>query len=870
MNSTTAFLVITILAVMISPPSSAQEATIERVDLFELTYAYDACEIEHTKIARHGPHWVWWENDAIFCLIDKRDSWLQTPPNEDFSATFRLDAPVKVHKVSLTTKKLFKSDEYYPVQWVLERLDSKGSSAEIVAENTAKEPGVCEVKLKEPVLLQNFRLRASAVEEKGTAAGEGKKAINLSDISLYAEQEVAFIAAAPSSYLTFDKKFYPYVALPNSEFNMRLWKIYSTGQSFEDKAGVKWTSSNNKVAAVDDNGRVRVKSPGKAIITASLSKSISCSVPVLVQPASAGKVDLDILYIDRWIRDKQGNLIKRNWGEEIDSVQPGERLLFRAHIINAGLKPAEGVQARWWVDGKPAGSKKLGKLSFAGGLVPTGETINPRVLIPGDGGEGEQEEEDVLPLLRHENEARFDFLESPFDGKRHTITLEIAPIGDKDSNPDNNRLTVWSDAIIFAYYMSEYTYFAYTLIQPYGWKDLPEDFKIPHAKSVWGEEEWNTRTSTACDRIQRITRVFNKQFEISRHKLTPNGITERLNCIMYIVPDPEDGKTSGVNCNRFGKANRTNDLIWGLIRSKDRSLATYTYDRMIEEFRKGSYPYIDTPLIHEVSHARYLIDLYGSQLQNREIHILDDEGNRVFPDDKEPVYDRKLRFERVKSDHGNMVGGMGYTNGWCEHAAYSLERIRGKRARAGTWNASPELGEFLNTIPDSNVVKVLTPDGKPLSGATVQVFQSVHGPWGKNGGIYSKKIDNEADITVTLDERGEAELGTCPFISPMNYSENPPGDFKKQISRWKPKGINGYNGNLNAILKITYKRKAFYKVLTVFESNLGYWYKYGLQIESFPEIKVRPDSKLTYQYTLDPNWTPEQEKENRPEIPKVY
>lgn len=142
---------------------------VERVDLFELTYAYEACEIEHTEIQRHGPHWVWWKKDAIFCLIDtKQSSWIQTSGDTDFAATFRLKAPVNVSRVSITTKTLFKSDEYNPVQWILEKLDEKGNVVGIVAESTAKEPKDDEVRLSEPILLQFFRLRAFPVDEKGS------------------------------------------------------------------------------------------------------------------------------------------------------------------------------------------------------------------------------------------------------------------------------------------------------------------------------------------------------------------------------------------------------------------------------------------------------------------------------------------------------------------------------------------------------------------------------------------------------------------------------------------------------------------------------------------------------------------------------
>ena len=191
-----------------------------------------------------------------------------------------------------------------------------------------------------------------------------------------------------------------------------------------------------------------------------------------------------------------------------------------------------------------------------------------------------------------------------------------------------------------------------------------------------------------------------------------------------------------------------------------------------------------------------------------------------------------------------------------------MPRLRGRRAREGTWNASPELGEFLNTIPDSNVLKIVTPDGKPVAGAKIEVFQSIHGPWGKDGGIYSKNVDNMPDIICATNQNGEAELGAYPFAS---VDEKNPEKY-----RWHPKGVFGYNGEANAIIRITAGNRHFYKVLTVFDSNLGYWYKYGLQVKKWPHIRVAPGSKLIYEFTISPDWSVDDEKQNRAEIPKTY
>ena len=166
------------------------------------------------------------------------------------------------------------------------------------------------------------------------------------------------------------------------------------------------------------------------------------------------------------------------------------------------------------------------------------------------------------------------------------------------------------------------------------------------------------------------------------------------------------------------------------------------------------------------------------------------------------------------------------------------------------------------TISDSNIIKIVSPDGQPIAGAKIEVFQSIHGTWSEGGGIYSKVVDNIPDIAAATNQDGEADIGAFPFASVV-------GKEPEKI-RWHPKGVFGYNGEANAIVRISIGELRFYKVLTVFDSNLGYWYKYGLKVYNFPHIKVAPDSKLTYQYTVNPDWNADQEKENRAEIPKTY
>jgi hypothetical protein len=848
-------------------PEAGSEAEV-RLDIFEMLYAYEVAGVDHGKIVRHNYHWVFWDNDTIWPIFDNNpQTWIETDPDEGFVFTLKFNAPVKVTKIAVSTAKMRGQDRVQPFKWALKQKAGKGQTPTL-CEGEVRVEGEYTVPVTSPSSSRTYIFIAQAIDDDGQPAQPGQCSLHITGVDLYAPQETAYLWASPAQALTFDKKFLPFVTTPGQLFDMRVWKITNAGLRTEDATGVEWSSSNQRVATVDDQGCVKAIGPGEATIRAGLSPGVFDEVPVKVIPEKEGKLDLDLIWVERWIKDKDGNLVKRDWDAEVTQPQPGESLVWHAHIINVGEKTTKYHALHFTVDGKPTSNPPepmyIEDLPPAGPLVETGEKV-------GD-----------VPLLRHKNERVVEFLEMPFDGKRHTIEVTLSPnsMEGEDANPDNNTLTVWSDAITLGYYMSETSYHGFGAIQPFGaGDDLPEDFKIPYADSTWGIAEWNRRTSTSYDRLQRILRVFNHQFTISKHPLTPDGITERINGEVYIIPDPDDyDAVFGINGHRFGKLNKTIDLIWSYVTDTKRSWAYFKYDRLQDDWRRGGMPYMDVCMIHEVSHARYLIDIYGSNLWCKDIHILNPDGTRAFPDEELNAYDLFARVERhtpeqyeqaekrerdghlkeTISGHGNMVGGMGYADGWCEHCAYSWERIRGRRARSGTWNASPELGEFLNVIPERNIILVQTPDGAPCADARIELFRSEHDKWHK--GIYAKVVDNVPDVERTTDPEGKADLGPMPFGTPREDDEY----------GYHAKGVYGYNGRVNAVLRITVEGKAFYKFFTVFDANLGYWYKYGLEAEGWPHPQVRPDSELVYVYTIDPAWSAEEEMRHRGQIPTTY
>ena len=833
-----------LLLVLLAAPRGGAALALEqeRVNLGALTYAYRLCGLEHDALppnsADRSKRPFFWVQDEIIKLLDAdRNTAVTLGARAAWSASFNLENPLLVSGVSLSAAASSPAVES-PRPWQLVSLQTNGPGV-VVARGTLHAPEE-RCLFAKPIPLKRFRLNVAAGRPPDGSPDAGTGAdVRLNDFSLWAPRQVAGLRIAPSACALLDPGFFPYRAATGQSFRLRAWTVFSTGEIEDHEGALAWRTSDPSVLQVADDGRVRTRAPGRATITGMTGDQLGGSLTILVE--DPGTVDLDILSVDRWIRRRDGRLVKRPWDDETPLPQAGEKLVYRAQVINAGTRSCPRLMVQWWVDGAYGGQRMLENLAPAGELVETGQTTVDR-----------------LPLLKHEHEESLDFLEMNYDGKRHRIAVQVDSLSGPDSNPDNNQLVVWSDALAFGFFMDESAYHAYSRVQVDGWEDLPAGFTPPHHRASWAQAEWSIRSSTAHDMVQRFVRVFNRQFELSTHRLTPQGITERLNGRLFIVPDmASDRRVNGV-CARFGDADRTLDLVWGHFYSEHADRMELTRTNLLSGFHQGRLPYLSVAYIHEVGHARYLVDLYGAGIHGDEIFLLDEGGRRVFPDSDQLQYDRTTRMGTGPPRSCIMMGD--YLNGWCEHSAYAWERVRGRRARGGSWNAPPSIGEYLNVIPQSNIIRIVTPDGRPADRAQVQIFQSKRAPWGKR--IYPKIIDNQADLTLTTDARGEAALGSNPFVSQPDDRRNP------KLEEWHPKHIDG-NAHINAIVKITWHSKTFYKFLTVLDSNLGYWNKYGLQPSEFPDFKIQPDTTLTYEYTIDPSWDAEQERAQRAEKPRV-
>lgn len=228
---------------------------------------------------------------------------------------------------------------------------------------------------------------------------------------------------------------------------------------------------------------------------------------------------------------------------------PGDALVFTARLANRGGLASGSFAYRWQIDG----------------------------LTILDG---------VHPGLQAGQSATLD-LNWTWAAGTHIVTLEVDPANALvEVSEANNRLEERTDALAVGLWVEQSVYDYFNLHQV--------DLGI-------GSNSWD-------DWAQRQMRTWNQIFEASINPLTPQGVTERVRLDKVTVvpdgalPNPYPSNTPDIN-------DKSIDLQWGFPSELVGVPSTHP--------QYGPF-YLDYPpallveysLMHELSHARYLDDLY--------------------------------------------------------------------------------------------------------------------------------------------------------------------------------------------------------------------------------------------------------------------
>lgn len=353
---------------------------------------------------------------------------------------------------------------------------------------------------------------------------------------------------------------------------------------------------------------------------------------------------------------------------------------------------------------------------------------------------------------------------------RHEIAFEIdAGNAIAERQERNNHLLIHSDALSVAFYVE----------QSY-WTRSMENFA-----------RFNVGATTLDDWLQIRIGHFNEMAALAVYPDSPMGVLDRWRIdAIHVVPDgalplspyPEvaDEYPEQARPIRFpNAADRSVDIQWGFtdfypVPSKPADL----YDS----------------LIHELGHARYLVDIYAWG-------ITDWWKDRV---NLEPQPPKSFEAWHHTPHRGLMNQHWGYID---QYSAAAMNLIAGHRALAGNYNPPENLGEFLNDLPSRNRVRLVRPDGTPIPHADVALFRSSAEFFAE--GLYPKTYDAVADIETVSDAEGWIELPRNPF------AEGP-------VVHGRESGF-GFGSNVTAILRVEAGDELSWGYLESLDLNLAYW-----------------------------------------------
>lgn len=363
---------------------------------------------------------------------------------------------------------------------------------------------------------------------------------------------------------------------------------------------------------------------------------------------------------------------------------------------------------------------------------------------------------------------------------RHTVKF----VADTTNNVDetyeqNNQLKIFTNAISVGFYVEQELYDYFHTYQ--------KDFGI-------GSNSWD-------DWAQRQIKTWNDMCAVAVYGSdAPNGVLDRFRLDdIHIVPDGALPLAGGYPTNHPNLNDRTIDLQWGFPR-------TLLDGTMYSNHTLISYDnpfYIEQSLLHELGHARYLIDSYGFDTHNTAHHGGYDavqiyEGTTYVGGSAYMPY---LAWEEVlyyNKSGGVMSGPYGFN--WSPYETMALNLIAGHRAISGNYNSPGNIGVYLQDLPQNNHIKITDKYGLKMAGANVRLYEAEGGP-----GWYGKTFDNVYDQEYTTDANGYFNAGRNPF--------NPGGSITHTYG--KADGV--------IILRISYSGSIWYRFMEASTFNMEYW-----------------------------------------------
>ncbi len=454
--------------------------------------------------------------------------------------------------------------------------------------------------------------------------------------------------------------------------------------------------------------------------------------------------DLDVLFIERLPRyDFDAT---KKWPNQDEEVE------FKAHIKNNGTQPTRSFGYEWKIDDSRVVSGNLPS------LTPNQETT----------------------ISYRWPWAHTTSADERIQGS-HTIELAVDPSNSiQEISESNNKVTDFTQALAVGFWVEQAVYDFFKNNQ----------YEYCQDKTCSGSNSWE-------DWAQRQIKEWNNVFETSRYPSNPNGVLDRVRLDKAIVVSncalPLAG---GIADNNPDTRDKTIDLMWGFTSAKVGVIACRRDEEDGNKYLYQNNPHfqnIEYPLMHELSHARYLVDTYCWDIRAEDVSVTNGQGTRIAGTSWLPLVEGNLVY--LNKDQKMMGGGI-YEEGYGELSVGALNRVRGLRARGGNYNAPSTIGEYLNDLPAVNNFHFLSIEGKSLNNARIDVYQSAPVPR-YCGRVYGDSVAFSTNVNVD----GIANLGRNPFS--------------------RRSGVDNYNAIF--LFRINYRNQKEYRFQEVSDFNLAYW-----------------------------------------------
>jgi hypothetical protein len=401
--------------------------------------------------------------------------------------------------------------------------------------------------------------------------------------------------------------------------------------------------------------------------------------------AAQAQADLSVAWIGRLPK------IAYTWDSDNPRVvgwpSPGSKVTWEAHVRNLGSRQLRAVGFRWLLDGKQVGA---GRATFPAGSLKS------------------------FRLARR------------WSAARQELVFEIDPGNAVDEVEErNNSLLVYTDGLGVGLW-----------VESSFWSAMRGAVS---AAGIGG--------TTFDDWMQLRIRQFNEMAAVARYPEAPTGVLDRWRIDeIHVVPDGalplapleglnDAGLPAEAIASRFPDvADRTVDLQWGFPAS-----VTTWFDHA------DAWTLLYDSFIHELGHARYLIDVYAWNVSA----------------DNDIIGIPRLSVGHSTPEFGLMNQSWGFID---RYSAVAMNRIAGHRAIAGNYNPPSNLGSFLNDLPRTNRVRLVTPDGRTFPHRQVRIYRASGASdpdWQSH--IYRLIVDGQSDAQLETDADGAVEVGRNPF-----------------------------------------------------------------------------------------------------------